>query len=217
MRPAMSLRHRIRGLYGIADAQVRPELSLWEKTRLFAEGGASCIQLRDKRGGARALFEAAREALEHLGDRVLILINDRPDVALASGAHGVHVGAEDLPVAVVRKMVGPERIVGATVRTLAEARAALEDGADYVGFGPVFPTSTKALAVEVRGLSMLAEVARGAGLPVVAIGGVGAASAAAIAGAGAAAGAVVSDVLGAVDPVAQARRFTAEFARGQGR
>ncbi len=211
----MSLRDRIRGLYGIADAQFRPELTLAEKLRAFADGGATCVQLRDKRGGARALFDAAAKAMAEVGSRVLVLVNDRPDVALAAGAHGVHVGAEDLPLAQVRKLMGAERIVGATVRTLAEARAALEAGADYVGFGPVFPTSTKALPVEARGLARLAEVARGAGLPVVAIGGVGAANAAAVAVAGAAAGAVVSDVLGAADPVAQARLFAAEFARGQ--
>lgn len=213
----MSLRDRIRGLYGIADAQFKPELSLAQKLCAFADGGASCVQVRDKGAGARALFEAAKEAMAQVGSRVVVLVNDRPDVALAAGAHGVHVGAEDLPVAQVRRLVGPERIVGATVRTLAEARAALAEGADYVGFGPVFPTSTKALPVEARGLSMLAEVARGAGLPVVAIGGIGAGNAAAVAAAGAAAGAVVSDVLGAADPVAQARRFAAEFARGQGR
>jgi len=210
----MRLSDRIRGLYGIADAQYRPEVPMDEKIRFFVDGGAGCVQLRMKEGGARRLYEATRKAMARFGGRVVVLVDDRPDVALAAGAHGVHVGQEDLPVREVRALVGPELVLGATVRTLAEAREALEAGADYVGFGPVFPTTTKALSVEARGLSMLALVAREAGLPVVAIGGVGAERAEPIARAGAVAGAVISDVLGAADPVAQARRFVAEFARG---
>ncbi len=209
----MTPRQRIRGLYGIADAGVRPEVPLAEKVRWFLEGGSPVIQVRMKSAPARLLLEEARQAMALCSGRALVLVNDRPDVVLAAEADGVHVGDEDLPVALVRKLVGPDRIVGATVRTLEEARRAAEEGADYVGFGPVFATSTKKVSAEVRGLEMLARVARGSPIPVVAIAGIGLENAASVARAGASAAAVVSDVLLAADPVAQARAIAREFER----
>ncbi len=206
----------IRGLYGIADADFRPELPLSAKVAAFLEGGSRVIQLRMKSRPARELYEAALEARAQLRGRVLLLVNDRPDVALAAGADGVHVGAEDLPVDVVRRIVGPRMILGATARTFEGARRAVAAGADYVGFGPVFTTTTKSIPVPERGLSLLAEVAAGLGAPVVAIGGIDLARAAAVAKAGAAAAAVISDVLGAADPVAQAKAFMRAFEEGRG-
>ena len=200
---------RIAGLYGIADASFRPELAIEAKVQAFLDGGACAVQLRMKGASARDLLAATRRALELAAGRALIIVNDRPDVALAAGADGVHVGAEDLPVAEVRRLVGPTMLVGATARTLAEARAALERGADHVGFGPVFATSTKALAVPPRGRQALAEVASTLAAPVVAIGGITLENALQVAHAGAAAAAVVSDVLGAADPSDQARQLTA--------
>jgi thiamine-phosphate pyrophosphorylase len=207
---------RIRGLYGIADAGFRPDLALPEKVSAFVEGGASVVQLRLKGRPARELLEATRAALKLARGRALVLVNDRPDVALAAGADGVHVGEEDLPVAEVRRLVGPRLLVGATARTLEEARAAVAQGADYVGFGPIFATSTKDLNVPARGLAMLEEVARSLAAPVVAIGGIGLAQAALVARAGAAAAAVISDVLGASAPAERARLFVEAFARARG-
>lgn len=207
----------IQGLYGIADAGYRPDVPVHLKVRMFLDGGAAVVQVRLKDRPARELLEAARRALDLARGKALIIVNDRPDVALAAGADGVHVGAEDLPVSEVRRIVGPSLIVGATARTLLEARAAIADGADYVGFGPIYPTGTKALAVEARGLGVLAEVAKGLGAPVVAIGGITLERAEEVARAGAAAVAVVSDVLGAKDPTARAREFAQAVARGQGR
>ncbi|MGC4122731.1 MAG: thiamine phosphate synthase [Myxococcales bacterium] len=205
----------IQGLYGIADLGYRPELSLRQKIDAFLSGGASVVQVRAKDRPARELFDGTRLALELAAGKALVVVNDRPDVAMAAGADGVHVGAEDLPVAEVRRIVGPQMIVGATARTLVDARAAIAAGADYVGFGPVYPTSTKELAVEARGLQRLAEVVRGLGAPVVAIGGITLDRAEAVARAGAAAVAVVSDVLGAAEPAARAREFSLALARGQ--
>ncbi|HEY3449442.1 MAG TPA: thiamine phosphate synthase [Myxococcales bacterium] len=205
----------IQGLYGIADLGYRADLPLRLKIEAFLAGGASVVQVRAKERPARELLAAARLALELAAGRALVIVNDRPDVAMVAGADGVHVGAEDLPVAEVRRIVGPQMIVGATARTLVEARAALAAGADYVGFGPVFPTSTKELAVEARGLPMLAEVVRGLGAPVVAIGGITLERAEEVARAGAAAVAVVSDVLGATHPADRARLFAEAVARGQ--
>jgi len=205
----------IQGLYGIADLGFRTELPLRLKIEAFLAGGASVVQVRAKDRSARELLAAARLAIELAGGKALVVVNDRPDVALAAGADGVHVGAEDLPVAEVRRVVGPQMIVGATARTLVDARAAIAAGADYVGFGPVFPTSTKELAVEARGLRMLAEVVRGLGAPVVAIGGITLERAEEVSRAGVAAVAVVSDVRGAADPAQRARSFVEAVARGQ--
>jgi thiamine-phosphate diphosphorylase len=206
---------RIVGLYGIVDAGFRPELPIEAKILAFLDGGASVVQLRMKGRSARELFDAACRAVELTRGKAVLLVNDRPDIALASGADGVHVGEEDLPVAHVRRVVGAKMIVGATMRTLEQAREAIEQGADYVGFGPVFATSTKALTAKARGLEMLAEVVRGLAAPVVAIGGITLDRVAEVARAGAAAAAVISDVLGAPDPAARARDIAAAFARGQ--
>jgi thiamine-phosphate pyrophosphorylase len=210
----MRLRDEVSGLYGIADADFRPEVPLDRKVRWFLDGGARVVQVRMKRASARELFEAARGAVQLCRGRARVVVNDRPDVALAAGADGVHVGDEDLPVALVRRIVGPERLVGATVRTLESARQAAADGADYVGYGPVFATSTKQVPAELRGLDGLSAVARGSPIPVVAIAGLTVENAAEAARAGAAAAAVVSDVLGAADPVARARELVFQFARG---
>lgn len=207
----------IRGLYGIVDADFRPELPVSAKIAAFLEGGARVVQLRMKSRTARELFDAARGARDLVRGRALLLVNDRPDVALAAGVDGVHVGADDLPVDVVRRIVGPRMLVGATARTFEDARRAIAAGADYVGFGPVFTTTTKSIPVAERGLGLLAEVAQGLGAPVVAIGGIDLARAGAVARTGAAAAAVISDVLGAADPVSQARAFVRAFEEGRAR
>jgi thiamine-phosphate pyrophosphorylase len=106
-------------------------------------GGARIVQLREKDAASRALYETAvrfREITAAAG--ILLIINDRVDIALAVGADGVHLGQEDLPVGEARK-IGPELIIGASTHSLAEALHAQEQGADYVNIGPIFPTGTK--------------------------------------------------------------------------
>ncbi len=143
--------------------------------------------------------------------RPLISENDRADLALLSGADGVHVGDEDLPPADARRLLGPELLVGRTARTLEEARAAISAGADHVGFGPIFGSRSKALAIPPRGVLRLREVAAAIGAPVVAIGGIGEATIGEVARAGAACAAVIEALFGAGDPVANARRLRAAF------
>lgn len=209
------LASRIRGLYGVADAGFRPDLPMEAKVRVFLEGGASVIQLRMKNSPARVLLSETQKAVALAEGRALVFVNDRPDVAVAAGADGVHVGDEDLPVAEIRRIFGDRLLIGATVRTLEEARQAARDGADYVGFGPVFPTRTKTVEAEVRGLDRLAETAGGSPIPVVAIAGMTVERAAEVARAGAAAAAVVSDILGAPDMVGRARMFLDVFEQGE--
>jgi thiamine-phosphate pyrophosphorylase len=199
-------RARISGLYGVADEAFRPELSFSAKLSAFLEGGSTIIQVRCK-GPTAELVKLAREAVGACRGRALCIVDDRPDVALLVGADGVHVGEEDLTIADVRRIAQDRLIVGATVRTLEEARAAEESGADYVGFGPMYPTATKTVSATPRTLDILREVARGIAIPVVAIGGISLDRARDLFGAGARAVAVVSDVLANADPPARARAY----------
>ncbi len=140
------------------------------------ECGARMVQLRDKSLPVPALVERARAALQIArrrrpdGDAV-VLINDRADVAAAVGADGVHTGALDLPANLCRRVMGPRCIVGRTAHDMAQAQAAVLDGADYLGVGPCFPSSTKSFASHAPE-AFLADVARNVSLPVFAIGGV---------------------------------------------
>nr|BFE66080.1 hypothetical protein GCM10020063_106060 [Dactylosporangium thailandense] len=135
------------------------------------------------------------------------LVNDRLHLALAAGADGGHVGADDLPVAAARRILGPHAILGATARDPYTARRAVADGASYLGVGPAFTTTTKSGLPDAIGPAGVREVAEAVPVPVVAIGGVTAARAGELFAAGAHAVAVVGAVSGAADPYAAAREF----------
>lgn len=141
--------------------------------------GVGMLQLRDKAAGTRLLCQraaAAVAAARHQaeasgGPRCLIIVNDRADVAVAAGADGVHVGADDLPVPLARRVCGPRLLIGRTAHSLAEARQAVLDGADYLGVGPCFPSATKAFA-SFAAEAFLRQVTGEISLPAFAIGGV---------------------------------------------
>jgi thiamine-phosphate pyrophosphorylase len=167
-----------------------------------AFGGATMIQLRLKEESARALVEIARTIQVMVPD-VPLVVNDRADVALAAGAAGVHVGVDDLAPALLRRVVPPGFIIGASVGSEDEvARAA---GADYVGIGPVYVTGSKADAGAAIGTARFAELARRCALPAVAIGGITSDRVAEVLAAGAAGVAVISALFGASDPTQAAR------------
>ena len=172
------------------------------------KGGVTMVQLRDKTGSTRAFIEDARALKALLAPpRVPLLVNDRIDVALAVGADGAHVGQADMPVALVRKLLGPKAIVGLSITQSAEARAEDIEFADYLGVGPIFPQLTKPDAAPTLGLEGLAEIRRITSKPIVAIGGVTAANVRAVRSAGADGVAVVSAIMGAQDPMAAAAAF----------
>jgi thiamine-phosphate pyrophosphorylase len=200
-------RARLRGLYAIVS---RPE-----DARAALDGGATVVQVRVKGAPSGEVLRIAREAVALGRGRALVLVNDRADLALLSGADGVHVGDEDLPVAEARRLLGPDLLVGRTTRTLEEAKAAIAEGADHVGFGPVFGSRSKALTIAPRGLAMLREVSSALGAPVVAIGGIGADTIGEVARAGAACAAVIDAVFGQGDPVERARLLAAAFSAGR--
>jgi len=204
-----------RGLYVLCDDTLRPDVPLTRKAELLLAGGARVVQLRMKRTPLREALAVAREvvaACRRAG--AVCLINDRVDLALLTGAHGVHVGEEDLPAEAARTLLGPQGVVGVTVRDAAGARAARDAGADYVGLGPLFGTTTKQVNAPVLGLEGFAAVVRDSPLPVVGIGGVTLENIARVAAAGAHGGAVASDALLAADVSERVRSLAAAFDRG---
>ncbi len=200
---------RLRGLYAIVGDE-----DPVGQARAAVEGGAGVVQVRMKRAPAGEVLAAARAVVALAAGRALVIVNDRADLAALAGADGVHVGEEDLPPAEARRVVGPDLLVGRSTRTLAEARAALEGGADHVGFGPLFGTRTKEIAAAPRGLPALREVASSLGAPVVAIGGITEATVADVAGAGAAAAAIIEDLLARGDVRARAALLASRFEAG---
>jgi thiamine-phosphate pyrophosphorylase len=172
------------------------------------EGGANVIQLRKK---SMPKPEQYRLALAlrtlTLAHEALLIINDHPALAIAADADGVHLGQDDLPPEVVRALPGFEgRLIGRSTHTLAEAKAAIDEGVDYIAVGPVYATPTKAGRPAV-GSGLVSEVAAIADRPFVAVGGIDHDNAAAVVGAGAPALAVVRAVYDAVDPAESARRL----------
>ncbi|MCS7179540.1 MAG: thiamine phosphate synthase [Anaerolineae bacterium] len=195
-------------LYVITDAGLSRGRSHLEVIRAAIAGGATVVQYREKEGMTRRMIEEAR-ALRELACQtgVLFIVNDRVDIALAVDADGIHVGQDDMPAPLARKLMGPEKIVGVSVDNLEQALQAERDGADYVGAGPIFATPTKPDAAPPIGLEGLAEICRRVSIPVIAIGGINEENAARVIAAGAAGIAVVSAVVAAPDVEAAARRL----------
>ena len=195
-------------LYVLTDRRASGERSTVEVVRAVVRGGATAIQLRNKEASTRALVELGRALLDVTRPAgVPLIVNDRIDVALAIDADGAHVGQEDMPAPLARRLLGPERILGVSAGTVEEALQAQADGADYVGTGDVYGTPPKADAGVPIGVDGLAAVARAASIPVIAIGGIQAGNAAAAVAAGASGVAVISAVIGAADPEAAAREL----------
>ncbi len=186
------------GLYLVITAPNVPHVEL---ARAAVKRGVSVIQLREKQLPDPELLELAR-ALRNVteGTRTRFIINDRPDIAAAVHADGVHVGKQDADAAVAREIVGPNAMVGLSVNTVADA-IAVEADVDYFGVGPVFPTDTKQDADDPVGTGRITDISRAVpGVPIVAIGGLEPGNVAAVMAAGAKFAAVVSAVCFADDP-----------------
>lgn len=171
-------------------------------TQALLCAGAPLVQVRTKDVDDRVRLRAAAAVVDAARTAgATSLVNDRVDIALAVGADGVHVGAEDLPAAVARRLLGPAAVVGATCRNAEDARRAEAEGATYLGLGPVYATSTKAALPDPIGPRGVAAVAAAVDIPVIAIAGVTAGNAGALLDAGAWGVAVVGAVYRAADPV----------------
>lgn len=189
--------HAVQGLYLILDAQ-------WESTRSLAQileeaaDGVTVVQYRNKTDSLKRAYahaRALREIASGLGIR--FIVNDRCDLALAVEADGVHVGQADLPLELARKVMGPHRLIGLSTHRAEEVIAAEKAGADYIGFGPIFPTATKPDHEQVVGVEGLRRIRHLTSLPIVAIGGITPETAPDIVAAGANGIAVASAILDA--------------------
>lgn len=187
--------HIIKGLYAIIDDSF-PE-PLLTADRILA-GGGRILQLRAKKiSGAEFLETAIAIRSLCTAKGALLIINDRVDIAIMSGADGVHLGQDDLPIEAARRVLGSEKIIGVSTHNLTEACSASEEGADYIGFGPVFSTDTKSDAHAVQGLDKLKEISLVVDIPLVAIGGICEENMSSVLEAGADAVAVISAIAGA--------------------
>jgi thiamine-phosphate pyrophosphorylase len=194
-------------LYAIFDPALtgEPLISVAHK---LVSSGVRLVQLRAKRSPARKTYADSGELVEqlsHLGVRVII--NDRPDIAAITGAGGVHVGQEDLPVEEARKICGNTCWVGVSTHSIAQLRAADLTSADYIAVGPVFPTLTKDNPDPVIGLDFLRRARALTRKPLVAIGGITVESAGEVFRAGADSVAVIRDLMAAPDPSARAAEY----------
>ncbi len=186
-------------LYAVTDRAWTGEQTLYEQIEAALQGGVTIVQLREKDMPEE---EFVREAIQirELCHRyqVPLIINDNVEVALRSGADGVHVGMEDVPVAQIRQRVGEDFIIGATAKTIAQAQAAEAAGADYLGVGAVFPSPTKKTAIRIT-CDQLQEICGSVIIPAVAIGGITLDNVHQIRGGGMCGIAVVSALFGAKD------------------
>jgi thiamine-phosphate pyrophosphorylase len=206
MRAPLDLR-----LYAIVDPQRAGGHDLVDLACRVAAGGATLVQLRDKRGETRAMIEAARAIKRALAPfAVPFIVNDRVDVALVSRADGVHVGPDDIAVTDARALLGPDAIIGLSVKTVEAAETAPVEFIDYAGVGGVYATLSKeqnSAPIGTEGFASVAEALRrrAPALPVCGIAGIDAANAAAVIGAGADGVAVISALSLAADPAAAAQ------------
>lgn len=187
---------RLPRVYPLTDVELSG-LSHADQVQLLSLGGATLIQLRDKELPALQFYEEARAALAVAArSGVQLIINDRADVALAVGVHGVHLGQDDMPPEAARKILGPEAIIGYSTHSVEQAQIALSLPIDYIAIGPIFTTKTKSDTSPVLGLDGLRAVREAVGkVPLVAIGGISHANARDVIEAGADSVAAISAVL----------------------
>jgi thiamine-phosphate pyrophosphorylase len=198
-------------LYAILDTSFCKGRSPIAILSELLKGGAKVVQIRAKElpsGEFFSLAKAARQLTRDAG--ALFIVNDRADIALASAADGVHLGQDDLPLAAARKILGRDKIIGISTHDLAQAREAEAGGAHYIGFGPIFGSTTKDTGYAPRGLEMLREVRAAVKLPIVAIGGINESNVAEVWKSGADAAAIISDLMTADSASVKTARILAQ-------
>lgn len=188
-------------LHILTDTRLQSRFSHLQLTEMAIAGGADTIQFRHKEGSTREMIEIAAQMKRLCADKdVMFIVNDRLDIAMATQADGVHLGQDDFPIPVARELLGKNRIIGGSAATMEEARKCLADGADYVGFGPVYPTGSKDDAGPVSGIETLRKIVEAMPIPIIAIGGVDEKNAYDVMRAGAHGIAVISAVCCREDP-----------------
>lgn len=194
-------------LYFITDSTCVPEDRFLPVVEAACRGGATIMQLREKDRSTREYMELAKATHEITSQYgIPLIIDDRVDVALAVGAEGVHVGQSDMPVRDARRLLGPEKIIGATTKTVPQALEAYEQGADYLGCGAIYPTTTHVKTV-ITPVETLKDVVKAVPIPVNAIGGLNKDNIFVLKDSGIAGICVVSAIMKAADPEAATREL----------
>lgn len=200
-------------LYAITDRRLSKGRPLAETMRAAILGGAGIVQLRDKEATSARLYREAlslRWLTKGLG--VSLIVNDRLDIVLAVDADGIHLGQDDLPVSVARRLLGKDKIIGASVHTFEQAKEAVEAGADYLGVGSIYPTKTKDVE-KVVGVSLIQEIKKAFDVPVIAIGGINPQNVEEVIRAGADGVAAISGLLGAENIEQRAKEIVERIER----
>ncbi len=188
-------------LHVITDTTLQSRFTHAELAELAIGGGADTVQFRQKQGTTRELIAIAHSMQAVCAKHnVPLIINDRADIALAVEATGAHFGQDDMPVSIGRRILSPEAILGASARTEEKILAAISEGADYIGFGPIYGTTSKPDAEAAKGLERLCRMCEIAACPVIAIGGIGIQTAGEVIRAGAHGIAVISAVCAHPEP-----------------
>ena len=204
-------------LYLVTDKALSLGRSNFEVIQKAVGGGVTLVQLREKEATTRAFYQEGLEIRGYLKTRnIPLIINDRIDIALALDADGVHLGQEDMPIDVARRILGPRKIIGASVFTLEEAKTAEAMGADYLGLSPIFLTETKPELVGQIGIGGIPSLKEGVQIPLVGIGSMSQANAYEAVKAGLDGVAVVSAICSHEDPRAAAEEIKKEVLRAKG-
>ncbi|SIS15100.1 thiamine phosphate synthase [Natronorubrum thiooxidans] len=209
------------GTYLVTQASLSAGRETTEIVRTAIDGGIDAVQLREKGTDARWRYDLGLEVRELTAEAgVDLLVNDRVDIAQAIDADGVHLGQSDLPVAVARDLLGPEAVLGCSASTVDEATQAEADGADYLGIGSIYGTTSKDVEADRAsvGPERIAEISTAVSIPFVGIGGITAGNAGPVVEAGAAGVAVVSEITAAEDPRTATESLVSavETAKGMG-
>lgn len=204
-------------LYLVTDRGLSRGRRILDIIRAAVAGGVTMVQLREKEATTREFYQEGLMIREFLGEHnVPLIINDRLDIAMALDAEGVHVGQDDMPVAVARRILGGDKIIGASVFDAADAREAEAAGADYLGLSPIFVTSTKPDLTAQIGIDGIAPIRQAVRIPIVGIGSMSAENAFEAVRAGLDGVAVVSAICSQRDPEAAARAIKGEVLRAKG-
>ncbi len=202
------MRFSIPRLYAIIDVTETGHMSPAALSEILLAAGVKLIQYRDKRGSSREIFETSLQiAQQARGAGAAFIVNDRADIALASGGDGAHLGQHDLPIELARTVLGPGKWLGYSTHNLSQASEADRSSADYIAFGPIFPTLTKESPDPLVGLEGLHEARKATRKPLVAIGGINIENARSVIEAGADSVAVIRGLLDSSNPAARAREL----------
>ncbi|VVB72824.1 Thiamine-phosphate synthase [uncultured archaeon] len=199
----------MQGYYFITDSKLSRAGNISDVSQAVA-CGVEVVQYRSKNAETREMYEEALKLREICRDAVF-LINDRVDIALAIDADGVHLGQSDMPCRAARRLLGTEKIIGATVHNLQEALEAKEDGADYLGVSPIYQTTTKHDAGKPAGIALIEEVRRKVDIPLIAIGGINHSNAGEVIKAGADGLCAISSVVARENVALEIKKFQELF------